>query len=310
MFAEACRKFWGLLIIGQWLVFVRKWRLRFFWGSIHVGQLPIAPFCLAHTIMFWFCARLRVAASLYCWTCVTAISVSKYAWIRSQFGSECGSCFVLVCLHVGLNFGLNFDRSWACNVDLSGVDCCLNWSALVWGLNFGLKSWSECWFEIGQHLAQNPVLQGGFGSLNLTRIRSVFGPKFVWNFSVKFRIECGLISLKVGLNARLNFGFNFGLRLVSRFVCGKNWHKRFAPCVCQIWHQLLGRVLNKRHWNTILWGFKKRVNLEISAIDVHLESIKKNFITFPPPNLQNIRRTNPQYYNSVDWPSKIFIPKS
>ena len=43
-----------------------------FWGDIHFGQLPIAPFCLVHIIMFWFCACLRVAASLYCRICVTS----------------------------------------------------------------------------------------------------------------------------------------------------------------------------------------------------------------------------------------------
>ena len=48
--------------------------------------------------------------------------LGKFALICTQFGSECGSCFVLVCLHVGLYFGLNFGPSWACNVDLSGVD--------------------------------------------------------------------------------------------------------------------------------------------------------------------------------------------
>ena len=96
MFAEDCRNYWGLLSIGQCLVFVRTWQQRFFWGDIHVGQLPIAPFCLVHIIMFWFCACLWVVASLYCRICVTSGCNNLFGKRGPNFGSECGSCLFLI----------------------------------------------------------------------------------------------------------------------------------------------------------------------------------------------------------------------
>ena len=44
----------------------------------------------------------------------------------------------------------------------------------------------------------------------------------------------------------------------------------------------IGRALNKRHWKTILEDSKKGFAWKLQQIDVRLESVKQNFITFPP----------------------------
>ena len=61
---------------------------------------------------------------------------------------------------------------------LSGVDVGRNWFALVWGLNFGLKFWSECWFDWSASRPK-PCFAGLFGCLKLIRIQSVFGSRLV-----------------------------------------------------------------------------------------------------------------------------------
>ena len=215
MFAEDCRSSWVLHSISQCLAFVGTWQLRFFWGDIHVGQLPIAPFCLVHIIMFWFCACLRVAASLYCRVCVTSgcnnlfgkrgpnldLSVGLVcSWLSTYWSELCSGGLTRVVL-VG-------------HAVLLLVFCSEVW---VWVLKF----WSECWFEIGMRLAQSG-LQGFRQSefdLNFGLYWSEIGLEF--RCGTSDCMLCEFFFWNFGLKTCLNYGHSFGLRLVSRLVCGK-----------------------------------------------------------------------------------------
>ena len=105
--------------------------LRFFWGRCWPAKHCPVLSCSHHSVLV-FCLSSGGCLTLLSDVCDRDLGWSQLVWqVWSQFGSECGSCFALVCLHVGLNFGLKFGLSWACNVDISGVDFGLNWPALV-----------------------------------------------------------------------------------------------------------------------------------------------------------------------------------
>ena len=113
--------------------FSKKSNIEVFRGNIHVGQLftatPHSALCIS---LFLGCvpvfARLPHLTLRFVWN---RLGWQQLGWkIRSQFGSECGSCFVLkLGLHVDLNLGLNSGPNLACNVGLRGVNFGLN---LAW----------------------------------------------------------------------------------------------------------------------------------------------------------------------------------
>ena len=182
------------------------------------------------------------------WTSICWSFQVSPSFESSQLGSECGSCFVL---WFGLQVGLSFGPSWASNVDLGGVDFGLTWPALVWGLIFGLKSWSECWFEIGLLLAQSLGLRSEFGKHLVCIVQNLF-KLLVWSFGLD------VVWVPWGrLKACLSFGLNFDLRLVSGLVCGEKLAQTFSPRA----YAKLDTIYQEGHWannterKTVLWSY-------------------------------------------------------
>ena len=99
---------------------------------------------------------------------------------------------------------------------------------------------------------------------------------------LKLQIECRVSSLKFGLKACLNYGHNFGLRLVSRLVRGEIriyfWPVRM-PNLTLFIRNCIEQMTLKNHTLRIE---RKGLLGNISTLTSTLESIKSTFKTFPP----------------------------
>ena len=239
MFAEDCRKFWGQPLTSQCLVFVATWQLRFFWGNIHVGQFPVAPFCLVHIIVFSFCACLRVAASLFCRTCVPWLRALRTCLAsKPWYGPpNLDPILDLVLFLFVYMLSEHWSEFWSeLGMQCWSVDFGLNWLALVWGqIRFEVLVWVLVW----DWSASCPKrCFAGVLVVSLIRIWSVFSQNLfenlVWNFGlnvvwVPWTVWKHVLILVLTLACAW-------FPASSRFVRGKNWHKPFTPGICQIWH--------------------------------------------------------------------------